>query len=87
MNGDNSTEDGARWKSQVFSPLVNTFIAEITQLGGEAELVHTFDLFRKEFEAALQQIRDRCSENCFLRLKEAAYSIPGRVGRAREHGK
>jgi hypothetical protein len=67
MNGDNSTEDGARWKSQVFSPLVNTFIAEITQLGGEAELVRTFDLFRKEFEAALQQIRDRLMINAMDR--------------------
>jgi hypothetical protein len=59
MNGDNLTEDCARWKSQVFSPRANFFIAEITQLGGEAELVSTFDLFRKEFETTLQQIRDR----------------------------
>jgi len=46
---------------------VNTFIAEITQLGGEAELVRTFDLFRKEFEAALQQIRDRLMINAMDR--------------------
>ncbi len=38
---------------------MNTLIAEIVQLGGEADLARTFAQFRKEFEPALQQIRDR----------------------------
>jgi hypothetical protein len=38
---------------------VNALIAEILELGGEAELDRTFDHFRKEVEPALHQIRDR----------------------------
>lgn len=55
MNG----VDNLRWKSEVFTPLANELIAEIVQLGGEAELTRTFAQFRKEFEPALQQLRDR----------------------------
>ncbi|MCU1335972.1 MAG: hypothetical protein JWO19_1553 [Bryobacterales bacterium] len=62
MNGDRGNEiieDSAPWKRQVFSPGVDALIAEIRQLGGEAELERLFAQFRKEFEPALQQIRDR----------------------------
>ena len=55
MNG----ADNLRWKSEVFTPLANELITEIVQLGGETELTRTFAQFRKEFEPALQQIRDR----------------------------
>jgi len=34
-------------------------ITEVVQLGGEAELTRTFAQFRREFEPALQRIRDR----------------------------
>jgi hypothetical protein len=62
MNGEQGNQlidNNARWKGEVFTPLVNTLIAEIVQLGGEADLTRTFAQFRKEFEPALQQIRDR----------------------------
>ncbi len=51
--------DNLRWKSEVFTPLANDLIAEIVQLGGETELTRTFAQFRKEFEPALRQLRDR----------------------------
>jgi hypothetical protein len=52
-------EDNVRWQREMFTPGVNTLIGDILQLGGEAELTRTFAQFRKEFEPALQQIRDR----------------------------
>ena len=55
MNGG----DNLRWKSEIFTPLASDLITEIVQLGGEAELTRTFAQFRKEFEPALQQLRDR----------------------------
>ena len=57
--GNEIIDSNVRWKGEVFTPLVNTLIAEIVQLGGEADLARTFAQFRKEFEPALQQIRDR----------------------------
>ena len=51
--------DNLRWKSEVFTALANDLISEIVELGGEAELTRTFAQFRKEFEPALQQLRDR----------------------------
>jgi len=62
MNGEQGSkpiDNNARWKGEVFTPLVSTLIAEIVQLGGEADLARTFAQFRKEFEPALQQLRDR----------------------------
>jgi hypothetical protein len=62
MNGEGGEplmESSLRWKSRVFSSSVNALIAEILELGGEAELDRTFDHFRKEVEPALHQIRDR----------------------------
>lgn len=47
------------WQQELFTPLVITLISDILQLGGESELTRTFAQFRKEFEPALQQIRDR----------------------------
>ena len=46
------------WQQELFTPVVNTLISDILQLGGESELTRTFAQFRKEFEPALQQIRD-----------------------------
>ena len=57
--GDELIRATSRWKSQVFSPPVNALIAEILELGGQAELDRTFDHLRKEVEPALQRIRDR----------------------------
>lgn len=57
--GMNGEQDSLVWKNRVFSPLVNSLIGEIVQLGGEADLERSFDHFRKEFEPALRQIRDR----------------------------
>ena len=57
--GSNSIQHSVRWKSQMFSPIADTLIAEIVQLGGEAELHRTFAQFRKELEPVLQQLRDR----------------------------
>jgi len=62
MNGERGGEfvkDNVRWKNEVFTPLANDLITEIVQLGGEAELTRTFAQFRREFEPALQRIRDR----------------------------
>ena len=62
MTGDRGNEpidDNQRWKGEVFTPSVNNLIKEILQLGGDADLSRTFAQFRKEFEPALQQIRDR----------------------------
>jgi hypothetical protein len=62
MNGERSDalgEERSRWQREVFTPVMNALIAEILQLGGEAELTRTFAQLRKEFEPALQQIRDR----------------------------
>jgi hypothetical protein len=62
MNGDRNdgrTVESTRWHGEIFTPVVNAFISEIQQLGGEAELTRTFAQFRKELEPALQQIRDR----------------------------
>ena len=58
MSGE-FTEDNGRWKNEVFTPLANDLVTEIAQLGGEAELTRTFAQSRKEFEPALQRIRDR----------------------------
>jgi hypothetical protein len=57
--GNEPIHDHLRWKGEVFTPSVNNLIKEILQLGGDADLSRTFDQFRKQFEPALQQIRDR----------------------------
>jgi hypothetical protein len=62
MNGEQGNgliDDKVRWQREVFTPAVNTLIADILQLGGDAELMRIFTQFRKEFEPALQQTRDR----------------------------
>ena len=64
MNGE---RENIRWKNQLFSPLVNSLIGEVVQLGGEAELDRVFEHFRKEFEPALQQIRDRLMDSAMNR--------------------
>ena len=51
--------DNLRWKSEVFTPLASDLISEIVELGGETELTRTLAQFRKEFEPALQRLRDR----------------------------
>ena len=58
MHIDNSVDEKAHWERRVFSPLATSLIADIQQLGGEAELARRLDLFRKELETALQQVRD-----------------------------
>lgn len=57
--GDPSMNPNGHWQQELFTPLVITLISDILQLGGESELTRTFAQFRKEFEPALQQIRDR----------------------------
>ena len=61
--GDDPVLDIVHWKIPRFSPVADSLIAEIIQLGGRAELERAFNLFRppplEEFEAALQQLRER----------------------------
>ena len=56
---DPLTNPNGQWEQELFTPVVNALISDILQLGGESELTRTFAQFRKEFEPALQQIRDR----------------------------
>jgi hypothetical protein len=61
--GDHPLTDIVHWKIPRFSPKADELIVEIVQLGGEPELARTFNLFAPppilEFEASLQDIRDR----------------------------
>jgi hypothetical protein len=61
--GDHPITDITVHKIPTFSPTADALIAEIVQLGGEAELERTFSLFQPppltRFEPALRQLRDR----------------------------
>jgi hypothetical protein len=52
-------DHGAGWKAGLFSSEADALVAEIIELGGEAELRRVFEQFRKELEPVLHQLRDR----------------------------
>jgi hypothetical protein len=60
---DHPLTDILHWKILTFSSKADALISEIVQLGGQAELERSFDLFTPpplpEFERDLQSIRDR----------------------------
>lgn len=61
--GDHPLTDIVDWKIRRFSEKADMLVLEIVNLGGEAELERTFNLFKpppvEEFERSLQSIRDR----------------------------
>jgi hypothetical protein len=61
--GDHPLTDILYWKKRVFSSRADSLITEIINFGGQKELERTFDLFQPpplpQFEAALQEMRDR----------------------------
>jgi hypothetical protein len=73
--GDHPLNDILYWKKRVFSSRVDALITEIANLGGQKELERTFDLFQPpplpQFEAALQEMRDRL----WKYAKEGAWEV------------
>jgi hypothetical protein len=60
--GDDPILDIVRWKALVFSPEIDSLIAEIVQLDGRAEIEKRFNLSKppapQEFAAALRDLRN-----------------------------
>jgi hypothetical protein len=60
--GDDPILDIVYWNAPVFSPEIDSLIAEVVELGGRADIEKRFNLSRppalQEFAAALRELRN-----------------------------